>query len=219
LQERRSRWAAPVPGNLGTGVAVTVKARNVDNLVTWELRDYRRDLEAAIARLPETSAQRQVWDRAVLTRQTDHRAADSRLGRAGSVRVCSCGATFVGVAALDVHLDECGDGDAHVEMAFDVNMLVRLGIRRIRMERGLSMDQMAELLGVHGSAVCRIESGKRNAVGWGRTPRTVATLLGIDVPELLRVCEHCQYRPPVGWRCMRCGMSSPSWGNGYATEQ
>jgi hypothetical protein len=40
---------------------VTVKARNVDNLVTWELRDYRRDLEAAMAQLPETSARRQVY--------------------------------------------------------------------------------------------------------------------------------------------------------------
>jgi transcriptional regulator with XRE-family HTH domain len=93
-------------------------------------------------------------------------------------------------------------------VAFDLNTLVRFGIRRIRTERGLSMHAMADLLGVHTSAVCRIEGGKRNAVGWGRTPRTVAILLGIDIPELLRVCEYCAYRPPADCQCTRCGMSS-----------
>jgi DNA-binding XRE family transcriptional regulator len=144
----------------------------------------------------------------MLTLPSDHRAADSRPRRAAIVRVCSCGAAFADVPALEIHLDESGDGDAHVEMAFDVNTLVRLGIRRFRIQRGLSMYQMAELLGVHVSGVSRIESGKRNAIGWGRTPRTVATLLGIDVPELLRVCEHCQYRPSTGYQCQWCGMPS-----------
>lgn len=35
--------------------------RNVDGLATWQLRDYRRDLELAIEQLPATSPQRQVY--------------------------------------------------------------------------------------------------------------------------------------------------------------
>jgi DNA-binding XRE family transcriptional regulator len=121
-------------------------------------------------------------------------------------RVCSCGAAFADLTGLDEHLDEYGDDSSHVEMAFDLNMLVRLGIRRIRIERGLTMHGMAELLGVDVSAVSRIESGKRHAVGWGRTPRSVAAMLGVEVRELLRVCERCGYRPPDGYQCQWCGM-------------
>jgi primosomal protein N'' len=40
---------------------MTVHRQNVDGLATWQLRDYRRDLEQAIAMLPEKSAQRQVY--------------------------------------------------------------------------------------------------------------------------------------------------------------
>jgi transcriptional regulator with XRE-family HTH domain len=121
--------------------------------------------------------------------------------------VCSCGAAFSVVSRLDEHLDESRDG-SHGKLPFNLNKLVRFGIRRIRIERGLSMHAMADLLGVNISAVSRIESGKRHAVGWGRTPRTVATLLGVEVRELIRVCEHCGYRPPAGCRCMRCGTLS-----------
>jgi hypothetical protein len=28
------------------------------------------------------------------------------------------------------------------------------------------------------------------------------------VPELLRVCACCGYRPPAGCQCLRCGMLS-----------
>jgi DNA-binding XRE family transcriptional regulator len=121
-------------------------------------------------------------------------------------RICSCGAAFADLAALDDHLDELGDDSGHDELAFDLDTLARLGIRRIRTERGLSMHAMAELLGVHVSAVSRIESGKRHAIGWGRTPRTVAALLGVEVRELLRICAHCGYRPPDGYQCQWCGM-------------
>jgi hypothetical protein len=40
---------------------VTVIKQNVDGLATWQLRDYRRDLEQAMCHLPKTSAQRQVY--------------------------------------------------------------------------------------------------------------------------------------------------------------
>jgi DNA-binding XRE family transcriptional regulator len=122
--------------------------------------------------------------------------------------VCSCGSAFADATALDGHLAESSDDGSHEKLAFDLNRLVRFGIRRIRIERGLSMHEVADLLGVHTSAVCRIESGKRHAVGWGRTSRTVAVLLGVEIRELIRVCEHCGYRPPDGYTCDWCGMPS-----------
>jgi len=121
------------------------------------------------------------------------------------IRTCSCGAQFADLATLDDHLGEYSD---HIEIALDLNILVRLGIRRIRIERGLTRSQMAELLGVHLSCVSRIEQGKRHAIGWGRTPRTVATLLGVEVSDLLRICDHCSYAPPDGYTCGECGMSA-----------
>ena len=122
---------------------------------------------------------------------------------------CSCGDTFGGLALLETHLDLLRDDTGtHVEVALDLDTLVRFGIRRIRIERGLSMEQMGELLGIDKSAICRVEGGKRHAIGWGRTPRTVAVLLGVEVRELLRVCGHCGYRPPAGCRCLRCGVLS-----------
>jgi hypothetical protein len=121
---------------------------------------------------------------------------------------CACGDTFGGLALLQTHLDLLRDDTGHIEIALDLDTLVRFGIRRIRIERGLSMEQMGELLGIDKSAICRVEGGKRHAIGWGRTPRTVAVLLGVEVRELLRVCEHCAYRPPAGCRCLRCGVLS-----------
>jgi DNA-binding XRE family transcriptional regulator len=142
----------------------------------------------------------------MLTLRSDYRAADFRPRTATKIfRTCSCGAAFPDVTALDEHLDEAGDDSSHIEIALDLNTLVRFGIRRIRTERGLSMEQMGELLGIDKSAVCRIESGKRHAIGWGRTPRTVAILLGVEVSELLRICARCGYRPPDGYQCHWCG--------------
>jgi transcriptional regulator with XRE-family HTH domain len=134
------------------------------------------------------------------------------LATARIFRTCSCGAAFADANELGNHLDESGDDSGHVEIALDLNALVRFGIRRIRIQRGLSMQAMAELLGLHVSAISRIESGKRHAIGWGRTPRTVAILLGVEVSELLRVCGRCGYRPPEGYQCHWCGMSEERLG-------
>jgi DNA-binding XRE family transcriptional regulator len=143
----------------------------------------------------------------MLTLRSGYRAADFRPGTTRIFRTCSCGAVFPDLITLDEHLDEYGDDSGHTEIALDLDTLVRLGIRRIRTERGLSMQAMAELLGVSTGTVSRIESGKRHAIGWGRTPRSVAVLLGVEVSELLRVCGRCGYRPPEGYQCHWCGMS------------
>jgi len=124
---------------------------------------------------------------------------------------CACGFSCLGPAEMEDHLAEA-DGNKlyanteHAEIALPLDTLVRLGIRRIRLERGLTMRGMGDLLGVHFSAVSRIESGQRHAIGWGRTQRSVAAMLGVSIPELLRVCPRCEYRPEPGYRCERCGM-------------
>ena len=146
----------------------------------------------------------------MLTLRSGCRAADSRPAAVRIFRTCSCGAAFADLAALDEHLDEYGDGSSHTEIAPGLDTLVRLGIRRIRIKRGLTMDQMGELLGVSTGTISRIESGKRHAIGWGRTPRSVAVLLGVEVSELLRICGRCGYRPPEGYQCHSCGISEES---------
>jgi hypothetical protein len=79
--------------------------------------------------------------------------------------MCSCGETFSGLALLETHLDLLGDdSDAHVELAVAGDRCIRrvaLGIRRQRIERGLPMRAMGELLGVNVSRISRIESGER----------------------------------------------------------
>jgi transcriptional regulator with XRE-family HTH domain len=52
------------------------------------------------------------------------------------------------------------------------------GVRRIRIERGLTMAEAGALLGVHTSTVSRIESGERRR-GLAHDPRTVAALLDV----------------------------------------
>lgn len=126
---------------------------------------------------------------------------------------CSCGFSCTGLTAIEDHLAEMDGNDLyanveHVEMALALDTLVMLGMRRIRIERGLTMRQMGGLLGIHLSAVSRIESGRRRAIGWGRTPRSVAAMLNVSVSELLRICPRCEYRPEPGYRCERCGMVS-----------
>jgi DNA-binding XRE family transcriptional regulator len=148
----------------------------------------------------------------MLTLRSDYRTADFRPKTFKIFRTCSCGAAFPDLATLDEHLEEYGDDSSHVEMAFDLDTLVKLAIRRIRIERGLSMHGMADLLGVDVSAVSRIESGKRHAIGWGRTPRSVAAMLGVEVTELLRICGRCGYHPPPGYTCESCGMSGAAEG-------
>lgn len=81
------------------------------------------------------------------------------------------------------------------------------GVRRIRLERGLTLAQLGSLLGVHSSTVSRIESGQRWR-GLIHEPQTVAALLGVTQTYLMRSCPQCAYAPPVGYRCLRCGTAN-----------
>jgi DNA-binding XRE family transcriptional regulator len=121
---------------------------------------------------------------------------------------CSCGWGGTGLAALQRHLDEHDDDpDGHVELAVPVGVLAARGIRRERLERGLPMRAMADLLGVDVSTISRIESGKRQVRGQWKI-HGIAALLGVTVDHLLAACPTCRYEPPAGHQCTRCGTTS-----------
>jgi DNA-binding XRE family transcriptional regulator len=123
--------------------------------------------------------------------------------------MCSCGDTFDGLALLETHLDLLGDdSDIHVELAIvgdRCKRRVALGIRRQRIERGLPMRAMGELLGVNTSTISRIESGERRFGYLLVNPRVTAALLGISLVDLLRPCPQCGYEPLAGYLCQSCG--------------
>jgi hypothetical protein len=79
--------------------------------------------------------------------------------------------------------------------------VVALAMRRLRRERGLNYHQAGTLLGVDGSNVCRAENGQRGPLPAGR----VAAAFGVTVAEVLTLCPRCQYSPPAGYMCLRCG--------------
>jgi hypothetical protein len=83
---------------------------------------------------------------------------------------------------------------------------VARGIRRIRTERGWSLDDVALLLGCDRSRVSRIESGQRGTP----VPSLVADALGVPVEHLLAACPRCDGKPPYGYQCMRCGAETPA---------
>lgn len=78
---------------------------------------------------------------------------------------------------------------------------VAQGMRRIRLERGWTLDVVARMFECHPSKISRIENGKR------RTPRPAlaAEILGVTVGYLLMPCPQCAGTPRPGYQCQRCG--------------
>jgi DNA-binding XRE family transcriptional regulator len=119
-------------------------------------------------------------------------------------RHCSCGRGFVHLTVLESHLDDYGDdSDAHVEVTWTRSQLLAYGMRRVRIEHGLTMIEMADAIGVHVSTISRIEAGRRGVTRW--RPEHVAADLGVSVEELLRLCHECAYVPQSGYQCLSCG--------------
>jgi predicted transcriptional regulator/transcriptional regulator with XRE-family HTH domain len=64
-------------------------------------------------------------------------------------------------------------------------MVIGKRVRHLRRERGLTLDDLGEKVGLSGSAVSLIETGKREAKI--STLAALAHVLGCDLPELLQV--------------------------------
>jgi transcriptional regulator with XRE-family HTH domain len=82
--------------------------------------------------------------------------------------------------------------------------MVAKGMRRIRLEQGLRLMDVAVLLECDVSRVSRIEHGERGTPD----PGVVAGLLGVPVGYLLAPCPRCGYEPYAGYMCLRCGVSN-----------
>jgi transcriptional regulator with XRE-family HTH domain len=76
-----------------------------------------------------------------------------------------------------------------------------LAMRRLRVERGWTVAQVGQKVGLHASQVSRAENGLKR-------PMTVPVICGVfevTEAEALRPCPNCKYRPPAGYTCQRCG--------------
>ena len=83
---------------------------------------------------------------------------------------------------------------------------VARGIRRVRLERGWTLREMARLLGCHPSRICRIENGERGTPD----PAEAAGKLGVPLSSLMEPCPRFGYQPPDGYLCLRCGTQATS---------
>jgi transcriptional regulator with XRE-family HTH domain len=86
------------------------------------------------------------------------------------------------------------------------DLAVARGIRRVRLERGWTLREMALLLGCHPSRICRIENGERGTPD----PAEAAGKLGVPLSYLMEPCPRCEYQPPDGYLCLRCGTQATS---------
>lgn len=80
-----------------------------------------------------------------------------------------------------------------------------LAMRRLRLERGWTVAQVGQKVGLNASQISRAENGLRR-------PFTIPVICGVfEVieAEVLRPCPHCTYQPPAGYACLRCGTETP----------
>jgi hypothetical protein len=132
----------------------------------------------------------------------------------GRACTCACGDSFDRADDLDSHLIEVPEADDrdHYEVTAHgrapvlargrVDPRIAWGMRRLRVERGWTLEQVARLLGCDVSRVSRIERGQRGTP----SPTVVAELLATTVGYLLMPCPTCNGKPPVGYACLRCGI-------------
>lgn len=77
-------------------------------------------------------------------------------------------------------------------------------LRRLRLERGLGIADVAVLFGIDKSEISRWEHNQRIPP----SPDWIAKVFGVTVAEVLAPCPHCGYTPPTGYRCLRCGTAA-----------
>ena len=68
-------------------------------------------------------------------------------------------------------------------MEGELQQTVGQNLRRLRLQRGLSQEQFAEVLGVHRTYMGGVERGERNLTL--RSLERIADHLGVDARELL----------------------------------
>ncbi len=82
-------------------------------------------------------------------------------------------------------------------------LLLARAMHRLRMERGMSLREVAALFGLDASNVYRAEAGTRRPLPAAR----IAAVFGVTEEEVRRPCPHCGYAPSAGFTCGRCGAS------------
>jgi hypothetical protein len=138
----------------------------------------------------------------------DHRGADGRV-HTGTTLLPPALPGVVVVIALPVSGDlamRCEGGSGRsasraVRSTHARDPRVARGMRRVRIERGWSLDEVAGLLKCHPSRISRIENGLCGTPA----PAITAELLGVPLGYLLMSCPRCADRPPRGYQCLRCG--------------
>ena len=100
----------------------------------------------------------------------------------------------------------------HADMA-KTDELVRARLRALRLERGLSQEEVAERAGMAASTLSRLESGARRLVLDHLTP--LAGALGVEVGDLLAPATttdprvHAHLRTVDGMRTHRLSRATP----------
>lgn len=82
---------------------------------------------------------------------------------------------------------------------------ISYGMRRIRLERGMSLAEAARVLKCSVSQLSRVERGQR----WA-DPKVISAAYEVPVSELLVPCPQCRYAPPPGFTCRECGATTPA---------
>jgi len=76
-----------------------------------------------------------------------------------------------------------------------------LAMRRLRLERGWTVAQVGQKVGLNASQISRAENGLRRPM----TVPVICGVFGVAEAEVLAACPDCGYRPPSGYACLRCG--------------
>lgn len=96
-------------------------------------------------------------------------------------------------------------GEEHPQVVSPASGRISYGMRRIRLERGMSLAEAARVLKCSVSQLSRVERGQR----WA-DPKVISAAYEVPANELLVPCPQCQYTPPPGFTCRECGATTPA---------
>jgi transcriptional regulator with XRE-family HTH domain len=96
------------------------------------------------------------------------------------------------------------DGRLIPGIAMTKRELEAASMRRLRVMRGWSMQEVAKRAGFDVSQISRAENGLRKPL----TMYQQAGIFQVPVDEVLIPCPHCGYAPPPGFMCLTCHQGS-----------